>query len=104
MAEIPIVVGDGDKKVHEEIVNNGANSMPVPSHVTAPDGQDGWVWARKGHNAAYRACFIRAGSCGSATVSDQLTDTTGELDDFSFSVDVKLNLVVTRGCVIHGFL
>src|ERR1700682_373891 len=43
-------------------------------------------------------------SCGSATVSDELADTTGELDDFSFSVDVKLNLVVTRGCVIHGFL
>jgi hypothetical protein len=56
-----------------------------------------------GHNAVYRECFIRAGSCGSATVSDKLADTTGELDDFSFSADFKLNLVVARGCVIHGF-
>jgi hypothetical protein len=45
-----------------------------------------------------------SGSCGSATVSDELADTTSELDDFSFSMDVKLNLVVTRGRVIHGFL
>jgi hypothetical protein len=26
----PIAVGDGDKEAHEEIVSNGANSMPVP--------------------------------------------------------------------------
>jgi len=29
MAE-PIAIGDGNKEAHEEIVNNGANSMPVP--------------------------------------------------------------------------
>ena len=34
-----------------------------------------------------------SGSCGLAQVSDELADTTSELDDFSFSVDVKLNLV-----------
>src|ERR1700674_2292881 len=53
---------------------------------------------------SFRACFIWAGSRGSATMNDELTDTTSELDDLSFSADVKLNLIVTRGCVIHGFL
>ena len=30
-----------------------------------------------------------SGLCGFATVSDELADTISELDDFSFSVDVK---------------
>jgi hypothetical protein len=28
-AREPIAVGDGDKEAHKEIVNNGANSMPI---------------------------------------------------------------------------